>query len=128
MGPSNTLSLEAERTEEAIGLIPRVSSATQTYQLSRSVQESPAHCATTVGRIYAYLQHTAASMIVRSFTRLDYLSRSALLTVFKNKQNILIFTVYNCMLNQHGLTSYLGLSKSTLLTVLQQQATHTYTV
>ena len=49
-----------------------------------------------------------ASMIVRSFTRLDYLSRSALLTVFKNKQNLLIFTVYDCMLNQHGLTKLSG--------------------
>ena len=49
-----------------------------------------------------------AKQILPTNTRLDYLSRSAVHAVLKNKQNLLIFTIYNGMLNQHGLTKLSG--------------------
>ena len=105
-GPATVIQQQAEPTH--IYTIPQQAESTQIWHLSEPIQESPAHSATKPSRICAYLQHTAANLIVRSFTRLEYRSRSALLTVFKNKQILFVFTIKHGMLHRHRLTKLSG--------------------
>ena len=96
------LEWQAESTQIYTGpaLLPMEwqAESTQIYTVILPVQEGTAHCATTAGRIYAYLQHTTAGRIDKDLHSYLSLSKRALLTVLQRQADSTQCSVINGLL------------------------------
>ena len=84
--------------------IPQQAESTQIYTLIWVCPRGPCSlCYNSRKNLRIFTPYNGRHNL-RTNTRLAYLSKSALLTVFKNKQNLLIFTIQNERLHRHRLT------------------------